>query len=102
MAKYTTISDCGGVKIGNEHFSVIVPNGYGDGETNVYVFIGGSLTKDDPAHYFGAIKGDDIKIYGSDCSDDPDDVVATISGSYWVYYFGGNHNGNVYLIENSF
>lgn len=32
-----TLSDAGSVKIGNNDFSVLIPNGYGDGQTEVFI-----------------------------------------------------------------
>lgn len=80
-----TISDAGGLKIGNDSFSVIIPNGRGDGTTRYAVidkdefWIGGFM------NYFAPVDGE-IRIYDYDCGND---VAETITGRYGVYTFDG-------------
>lgn len=81
---FKTMSDIGGVKIGNDKFTVIIPNGYGDGDTRIAIVNRGEIN-DNMFNFFTFIEGD-INIYSYDCGDD---VVRTISGKYGVYYWEG-------------
>ena len=81
---FKTVSDIGGVKIGNDKFTVIIPNGYGDGDTRIAIVNRGEIN-DNMFNFFTFIEGD-INIYSYDCGDD---VVKTISGKYGVYYWEG-------------
>ena len=86
--QFKTYSDVGGLKIGNEAFSVIVPNGVGDGTTRVAVFD----TDDLPPHYlmymmnyFTTVVGD-FDIYDYDCGNE---IAMHISGKYHIYEYEG-------------
>lgn len=81
---FKTMSDIGGVKIGNDKFTVIIPNGYGDGDTRIAIVNRGEIN-DNMFNFFAFIEGN-INIYSYDCGDD---VVRTISGKYGVYYWEG-------------
>lgn len=90
---FTTISDAGGVRIGNRQFQMLIPNGQGDGLTCVHI-----LERQDElpleAKYFCCFRGENIKIYSYDCGS-CDMFVATISGRFGAYYI----HRNVYLVR---
>lgn len=77
-----TLSDAGSVKIGNSVFSTLIPNGYGDGQTEVFV-----TTKrvHVPLQFWATINGK-LKIYNYDCGDDSSH---TLDGEYDVFYGNG-------------
>lgn len=92
---YCTMSDIGSLKIGNGDFTMLVPNGYGDGETRVFVFKKGNanfiyymLNIGDWSCSFKGV----INIYHYDCGNN---VCATLNGSYTIY----SENGNVIFVE---
>lgn len=79
-------SDRGGVLIGNQGMTVLVPNGCGDGETDVYILPAGTDISRlvETGDYWTTISGDNIIIYGNDChTDDP--LVTLPAGSYQIY-----------------
>lgn len=75
-------SDRGGVKVGNENFSVLIPNGYGDGATYFAV-----RNRDDfnesMMTYFTMIEGT-FNVYSYDCGKE---VYTELSGKYLAYYY---------------
>lgn len=80
-----TMSDAGALKIGADNFSILIPNGHGDGETRYAIlerkdFYAGSLM-----NYFTIIDGK-FNIYSYDCGDD---VCEEINGKFQVYYSQG-------------
>ena len=83
--QFKTSSDAGSVKIGNETFSVLIPNGRGDGITRV------AVVEDEPEFnsldmkFFTSVSGE-FSIYDYDCGDR---VVMTLDGRYFVYYYDG-------------
>lgn len=77
-----TISDIGGLKIGNDSFSIVVPNGYGDGDM-YYTILGKGCFNPDMLDYFTSIRGTEINIYDYDCGDE---ILETISGRFGIYY----------------
>ena len=81
---FTTSSDAGSVKAGTDTFSVLLPNGRGDGITRAAVvdrsWCSNFLT------FFTSIQGDAINIYSHDCGSN---VAKTIEGRYGVYYGDG-------------
>jgi len=81
-----TMSDVGGLKIGNNNFEIIIPNGMGDGETRYAVFEPEEKVNTAAFNYWTLIKGKNIKIYSYDCGYD---VLETISGEFSVYYKDG-------------
>lgn len=93
MKQFTTGSDAGSVKVGNENFTVLIPNGYGDGLTNVYVLEENEdicdFTK--KAKYFTAVEGT-FNLYDDDCIKDAT-VLITLTGWYSAWYY----NGEVWL-----
>lgn len=93
MEKYITVSDIGGVLCGNKDFSVVVPNGIGDGDTQVIIC---NITEYDSIRnkygnklsFVTSLKGK-FNIYIYDCCKMyDDDVVATLDGEYLVYNIG--------------
>jgi len=82
---YETLSDVGGLKVGNSSFNIVIPNGYGDGRT--LVSLNGKGTFNTEAfNFWGTLKGDNIGIYSYDCGDE---VIKTISGNFGVFYKNG-------------
>lgn len=91
MKKYYTESDAGSVRVGNDHFTILIPNGYGDCTTTVHIL---DQEEERPeAEFFTSFRGENIKIYAYDCGGDA--VVATISGRFGAYV----KNKNVYFIR---
>lgn len=88
IVSFYTFSDAGGVLVGNEDFSVVVPNGRGDGRTKV--FIGKEIP--DGLDFFGCVKGT-FNIYNYDCLSEEDldkNIECKLEGRYGVYYgYGG-------------
>lgn len=86
--QFKTGSDAGSVKIGNDSFTVLVPNGEGDGITRVAVFD----SPTDRQHFndsmmkpFTLIDGD-FNIYNYDCGES---VAKKLSGRYYIYVYQG-------------
>lgn len=92
-----TYSDVGSVKIGNDSFQFNIPNGYGDGNTDV--FISDTPTEAPTnAEYVMHIDGD-FNIYAYDC--DTSDIAHTLHGAYYVFSqrdIGASH-GKVWFIK---
>lgn len=84
-----TFSDVGSVKIGNNNFNILVPNGYGDGCTTVLI-LGKNEEPRENNHYICTIDGD-YGIYSYDLSDE---VIYEVHGKYNIY---NSHNGVVVL-----
>ena len=80
-----TLSDIGGVKIGNENFSVVIPNGRGDGITRIAVFDKMPDESIDEMHFWSNTNGE-FYIYGYDCGDN---AILKLSGKYLIYYYDG-------------
>lgn len=80
-----TMSDAGALKIGNESFSVLVNNGFGDGVTRYAILDKNEFYAGDLMNYFTIIKGK-VNIYSYDCGDD---VAEEIEGCYQIYYYEG-------------
>lgn len=79
-----TSSDAGGLKVGNDSFSVIIPNGYGDGDMYVAVVSKGCLNHD-MLNFWTVISGDKLQIYDYDCGTEAN-VINTLSGRYGVFF----------------
>ena len=93
MKNFTTYSDAGSLKIGNENFQILVPNGYGDGKTYVHLCEKGEVpdaVKDIARAFFTSFSGKDVNIYDYDCCAH---VVTRISGRFGVYF----NNRHVYI-----
>lgn len=82
-----TFSDVGSVKIGNDNFNILLPNGYGDGNTTVLI-LGKNEDPRENNHYICTIKGD-YCIYSYDLGDE---VIYKMHGKYNIY---NSHNGVV-------
>lgn len=76
-----TLSDAGGIKIGSRDFSMIIPNGYGDGITR-YAILPYNTFNDGMFDFETSVKGSSIRIYDYDCGSR---VLETLSGKYNVY-----------------
>lgn len=86
MKEYYTEAEAGSVRIGNDDFTILIPNGYGDCTTTVHVLDKGEelpkfLTFKD---FFTSFRGENVKIYEYDCGGD--NIVATLSGRFGAYY----------------
>lgn len=82
-----TFSNVGSVKIGNDKFNVLVPNGYGDGNTTVLI-LGKNEEPRENNHYICTIEGD----YGIYSYDLGDEVIYEMQGKYNIY---NSHNSVV-------
>ena len=86
---FKTSSDMGGIKVGNNNFSIIIPNGRGDGTTRVSVKSKSAQELRNYTHncfnYFTSIEGE-FNIYSYDCEND---VVTTVNGRYGIFYYDG-------------
>lgn len=82
---FKTTSDAGSVKVGSDAFSVLLPNGRGDGVTRCAIVDCGSWCSNFLT-FFTSIQGDAINIYSYDCGSS---VAKTIKGRYGVYYGDG-------------
>lgn len=80
-----TLSDAGGIKIGSKDFSIILPNGYGDGITRYAVLVH-STFNNLMFDYKTSIAGNCINIYDYDCGNR---VLETLSGEFHVYSCNG-------------
>lgn len=96
MKEFYTESDAGSVKIGIAgKFTILIPNGYGDGDVCVLV-----TEKNEPeaeqakGEFYTSIEGKEINIYAYDCNGyRGDEVVATLSGRYGVYIDSEDKDG---------
>lgn len=86
---FKTYSDAGALKIGNKDFSILIPNGYGDGETRVAI-----IKLEEKKYYdleafrfFTSVEGT-FDIYDYDC-DSSGDIIQTIEGRYGIYVYEG-------------
>lgn len=94
--RFTTVSDIGGLRVGNADFSINIPNGMGDGETRVAFYDSHIPQKDikcddyfgEGLRYFTCLKGT-FNIYGYDCSKGDEDYLATFTGRFGIYYCSG-------------
>lgn len=82
---FKTESDIGGVKVGNDEFSLIVPNGRGDGTTRVAVFDNKKDFNERLMNFFTDIRGK-FSIYDYDCGGTE---LVTLMGKFGVYYYDG-------------
>ena len=82
-----TFSDVGSVKIGNDNFNILLPNGYGDGNTTVLI-LGKNEEPRENNQYICTIEGD----YGIYSYDLGNEFIYQIHGKYNIY---NSHNGVV-------
>lgn len=90
--QFKTVSDIGGVLIGNPQFSVLIKNGRGDGTTRVAIFESKDdfLPLENIMRYQTSFSGNEIGIYGYDYDDPAEiDPVEKISGSFTAYSYDG-------------
>lgn len=90
--QFKTVSDIGGVLIGNPQFSVLIKNGRGDGTTRVAIFESKDDFRpiEDIMRYQISFTGQDIGIYGYDYDDPAQiDPIKKISGSFAAYSYEG-------------
>jgi hypothetical protein len=81
-----TVSDAGGVLVYSSDFSVLVPNGAGDGITRIAVFHRGDNFDSRIMIFSGSLLDGRFSVSGYDCSKEP---AAELSGQFWVYYYDG-------------
>lgn len=84
--EFKTYSDVGGVKVGNDTFNVVVPNGYGDGVTRCRMVEKGTPWPSDAFTFWGCINGTDINIYEYDCGSD---VERHLDGTRYGCFYNG-------------
>lgn len=77
-----TYSDAGSLKIGNEDFTILVPNGFGDGEMR-YAIV--DQFNSNMANPFTLIDGK-FNIYTYDCGNE---IAEMIEGKFYIYYHDG-------------
>lgn len=82
MEKYYTEADAGSVRIGNENFTVLIPNGWGDCRTSVTILDKNEKVVKD-TKFFTSFEGQNIKIYKYDCGGD--EYVTILSGRFGAY-----------------
>lgn len=78
-------SDAGGIKVGTDNFSIIIPNGSGDGITRFAILNEDEINKT-VFEYFTLLEGTEINVYEYDCGDK---VLCTLRGRYGSYYSDG-------------
>ena len=83
---FKTDSDAGGVRVGNEEFNLVIPNGHGDGTTRVAVFRKGDKFNLNMMNYYNVLHGK-FNIYDYDCSCDR--IIETLEGDFSTYYYEG-------------
>lgn len=80
---FDTYSERGALKLGNDKFSVMIPNGFGDGKMQVAVVEQGRV--DSMMDFFTIVEGE-INIYSDDCSNK---VKKSLCGTYAIYNYSG-------------
>lgn len=98
MKHYNTEADAGSVKIGiNGRFTVLMPNGYGDGDVDVYILEEGEKAPDG-ARFLTSVEGEEINVYAYDCDGyRGGEIVTTLSGRFGVYSKDTGDGGSVYF-----
>lgn len=87
-----TMSDVGSVKIGIEgKCTILIPNGYGDGPTEVRIVPNRDYIPDG-ACFLTTVEGDSIGIFEYDCGQE---VIKTLSGRFGIYNIEGSDHGLV-------
>ncbi|MFK8243899.1 MULTISPECIES: hypothetical protein [unclassified Facklamia] len=81
-----TLSEAGSVLVGNDSFSVSIKNGYGDGESTVYVLNETDNFEDDLMEFSGVVAGTEFYISSYDC-DNSWITKLPLSGKYMTYYY---------------
>ena len=85
--QFKTVSDAGGLLVGDENFNLIIPNGAGDGTTRVAVFDDPDDFNGDLMTFFTQITGE-FGIYGYDCNRSCEPI-KKITGRYSAYFYSG-------------
>ena len=81
---FKTDSEAGSVKIGNENFSILIPNGMGDGTTRVDILNSDEFNRS--AFYYFTIISGKFNIYSYDCGEE---IEKEMNGKFQVYYKDG-------------
>lgn len=90
LKELKTHSEKGSVKIGNTDFEILIPNGYGDCKSDVYIV----EMEDVPANYLTTIKGD-FSIFEEDMPFMENVVIEKLQGTYEIYNSFNTDNGVV-------
>ena len=86
---FTTSCDGGSVKISNENFSILIPNGDGDGKAKVGIFNKkGEKFYSGMMEFFTIVEGK-FFIQDYDCSDDISSSIRELDGKYSIYVYNG-------------
>ena len=80
-----TFSSAGSLKVGNEAFSILLPNGRGDGCTRYAILEEKDFYANSIMKFFTSINGG-FDIYSYDCGNE---VVEHIEGCFFIYYYDG-------------
>jgi len=83
--RFTTLSDAGGVRIGNVDYSFLIPNGIGDGETTVAIMDDNCHFCESAFQYFTLIRGE-FFVYSHD---GVGEAVKKLEGGFMVFYSDG-------------
>lgn len=83
--KFTTRSDTGNVKIGNDHFTFMVPSGDDDSEIRCSIFENKKDFNSSAFDFITSINGK-FFIYSYDCGEN---IAASLKGKYGVYAKSG-------------
>ena len=83
-----TMSDVGSVKVGIEgKCTILIPNGYGDGTTEVRLVPNRDYIPDG-ASFLTTVEGEEIEIFSHDCGQE---VIKTLSGRFGIYNMHADH-----------
>lgn len=80
-----TFSDAGALKIGTKDFTLLIPNGYGDGETRYAVLEKSEYYANTIMHFFTTINGK-FNVYSHDCGEE---ITEELTGKFQIYYYEG-------------
>lgn len=84
---FEVISDAGSVKIGNEAFTILIPNHYGDGSTTVGIFNNSDDFDDRFMSYVTSVSGK-FFIFSYDCGNNAE-TKAALDGEYSIFSESG-------------
>jgi hypothetical protein len=92
MKNFETVSDLGSLRIGNDDFTLLLPNGYGDCENDVTITDTDNIDETELKgfNFMGSLKvenGKDMFIYHSDIDDEYYDKEKLESGEYNIYRY---------------
>lgn len=80
-----TMADAGALKIGIDGLEILIPNGYGDGETRYAVLDSDEFYARSLMTYFTMINGK-FNVYSYDCGDN---VAEELDGKFQIYFRDG-------------